>query len=353
MVKSHHRRRQKRIAMLRTPIAIALVAMVALSGCMGSQEDPAAASDDENPQPSASDAGPDPGSSPDPGVIENVPPNATLDASVLNGSAPLEVVFTLDGSDADGDELTWKIDKDGDGYTDEQGGLLPYEVNTTFEEAGLYVVTLMVSDGTDSVNASVEINVTGVPAGARVLYLVGDGSTTVVTDPTTAQADANQPAVTDKVLSSVGNGNDRSTYIVAPSGNPGSVGNYLLPTFIGSEQVTFSGAPVLLYTYINLPCPPNAAQDLFPLHAVLFDGEGNQIGDTASAFAYPGAEVGEVVFTLTPEAGTYAGLIVQYGKSATSGPESPCLPFVTEWGDDDVNARLELAEGDYALPVAA
>lgn len=325
-----------------------IVAMLAIAGCLGGGNEPS--SDETEPGPDATQVGGNETGGPATGV--NAPPVAAVTANVTNGSAPLNVTFTLEGSDEDGDNLTWEFDADGDGDAAHDGNVLPATVNVTFNETGLYLAVLRVSDGTHMVNATAEVNVTAAVSGSNVLYLVGDGSTTIVTDPTSAQADTGQPFVTDKALSASGNGGSKSTFVVAPSGNPTLARNYLLPTFIGSETVTFTGAPVTLTVYVNQLCPPNAAGYDFPLHALIMTSEGEAITTLAAAAGPPGASVSEIAFTLEPEAGTYEGIIIQYGKSATSDPPSPCTAFVTEWGADDVNARLELAAGDVIVPAA-
>ncbi len=335
------------------PILLSLI--VLLAGCLGSGDDgdPVSTSD---PSPTddatkGSPGGNDNGTSGTP-PAQNAPPTAHVNASVVLGAAPLNVTFTLDGSDADGDDLAWEFDADGDGDAAHDGTTLPANVNVTYETPGVYNATLAVSDGGSIVYDTVVINVTSPATGGSVLYLVGDGSTTVVTDPTTAQAETGQPFVTNKGLSTAGNGGERSAFVVAPSGNPASSTNYLLPSFVGNEAVMLSGQPVTLTVYVNQLCPPNAAGDEFPLHALLLTADGDAISPLAVAYGAPGASVSEVVFTLEPDAGAYVGLQVQYGKSATSDPPSPCTAFVTEWGADDVNARLELAPGDVVFPAA-
>lgn len=328
--------------------------MILFAGCLGAGDDGDPASTNDPSPTDASTTEPPNGAdntASDPSPAPNAPPTAELNASVVLGPAPLNVTFTLDGSDPDGDDLAWEFDADGDGDAAHDGTTLPTSLNITYEAVGVYNATLAVSDGGGTiVYDTLVINVTTPATGGPVLYLVGDGSTTVVTDPTTAQADAGQPFVTNKGLSSGGNGGDRSTFVVAPSGNPESASNYLLPSFTGAEAVLLSGEPVNLTVYVNQLCPPNAVGDEFPLHAVLMTADGEAISPLATAYGTPGASVSEVVFTLEPEAGAYVGLQVQYGKSLTSSPESPCTVFVTEWGDDDVNARVELAPADLVYP---
>ncbi len=74
----------------------------------------------------------------------NAAPVASLIATVSNGTAPLNITFTLDGSDPDGDNLTWVFD-DGNGNST-TGDTLPATVNVTYL-AGNWTTTFTVSDG--------------------------------------------------------------------------------------------------------------------------------------------------------------------------------------------------------------
>ncbi|HLF16769.1 MAG TPA: PKD domain-containing protein [Candidatus Thermoplasmatota archaeon] len=97
-------------------------------------------------------------------VDENRAPEASLVASVALGMAPLTVNFTLDGSDPDGDALTWTLDLDGDGAADAEGDTLPAEHEAVFAEPGLFNVTLAVNDDALSANDTLAIEVTAVAA---------------------------------------------------------------------------------------------------------------------------------------------------------------------------------------------
>ncbi len=92
----------------------------------------------------------------------NTPPVASLIATETNGTAPLNVSFALDGSDADGDNLTWSFD-DGNGNST-TGDTLPASVNATYM-AGNWTATLTVNDGT---NQTVQTLLITVGAGAEV-----------------------------------------------------------------------------------------------------------------------------------------------------------------------------------------
>lgn len=93
----------------------------------------------------------------------NAPPTANLTANVTNGSAPLSVSFNLTGDDADGDNLTWSLDVDGNGTVDAEGSDLPATFEFTYEAVGNYTAYLNVTDGQNTTTASLLI-VVEVPA---------------------------------------------------------------------------------------------------------------------------------------------------------------------------------------------
>ncbi|RFU85834.1 PKD domain-containing protein [Streptomyces triticagri] len=75
-------------------------------------------------------------------ATEGNSPVAEAKADVTSGQAPLEVKFTSEASDADGDELTYSWDF-GDGATSEE-----QNPTHTFEENGTYAATVTVEDTT-------------------------------------------------------------------------------------------------------------------------------------------------------------------------------------------------------------
>ncbi len=102
---------------------------------------------------------------------QNVAPVASLMASAFNGTAPLLVNFTLNGTDADGDNLTWIFSVNGTEVFN--GTELPAEVNYTFE-AGNFTVDLTVSDGNMSHVASLALAIAGMPeAGPEPIVITG------------------------------------------------------------------------------------------------------------------------------------------------------------------------------------
>ncbi len=86
----------------------------------------------------------------------NTAPTASLVADALNGTAPFQVNFTLDGSDADGDNLTWSLTINGTETAN--GSALPAAANFTFG-IGNHTVVLTVSDGALTAMANLTIAV--------------------------------------------------------------------------------------------------------------------------------------------------------------------------------------------------
>ncbi len=130
-----------------------LAAMITLAGCASDDpgpapvtEDPAGEEEQSDEQPQTGPEVPEepPGSEvPEEPVDQNVPPTASLGA-VTDG---LLVQFAINGSDDDGDVLSWHLDVDGDGVIDAEGEELP-AVHEAELEAGEYTAWLIVSDGT-------------------------------------------------------------------------------------------------------------------------------------------------------------------------------------------------------------
>lgn len=149
-----------------------LVLSFSLAGCASSEDDPKPndlvidGTATSSPTPSASgtptpsDAPPaDPSPSAAPGV--NTPPVASLDADLTEAEAPVDIVFTVDASDAEGDALTWTLDADGDGAADSEGTQenLPFDFTYTFDTAGTYEATLTVGDGVEETVATLAVTI--------------------------------------------------------------------------------------------------------------------------------------------------------------------------------------------------
>jgi PKD repeat protein len=78
----------------------------------------------------------------------NRAPTGSLNVSALNGSVPLTVNFTLNGTDLDGDALNWTLSF-GDGNST-NGTELPAQVAHNFTAPGSFNVTLNLTDGLNS-----------------------------------------------------------------------------------------------------------------------------------------------------------------------------------------------------------
>ncbi len=88
-------------------------------------------------------------------AVNNTAPVALLEASAINGTAPLNVTLTLNGTDAEGTNLTWTLTV---GNQTLNGTSLPATVNQTLG-AGNHTITLTVSDGNLTGNATMLIQV--------------------------------------------------------------------------------------------------------------------------------------------------------------------------------------------------
>lgn len=154
---------------MRTLLTLTIALLVATAGCIQSEgaggdlatQDPSPTDGNQTSEtpsgdPSANETEPTP----------NAAPTANLTADTKNGSAPLVVNFTLDGSDDDGDDLSWTLDLGDGNFTDGTG--LPAIVEHNFTTAGNYTVRLDVTDGTDADSAT--LTVTVIEAATGVAY---------------------------------------------------------------------------------------------------------------------------------------------------------------------------------------
>jgi hypothetical protein len=103
-------------------------------------------------------------------------PQANLTASVVNGTAPLTVTFTITDDADTGADVTWALDL-GDGETVE-GDAVPAEVNYTYGQAGTYAVilALLVDNETvssDQVNVTVAAGASTTPPPSKTVYQSG------------------------------------------------------------------------------------------------------------------------------------------------------------------------------------
>ncbi|MHB1260580.1 MAG: PKD domain-containing protein [Thermoplasmatota archaeon] len=92
----------------------------------------------------------------------NEAPTANLTAAPSNGTAPLNVTFSLSGSDADNDTLSWTL-AFGDG-NQTNGTTLPSSVVHSYAAARNYTASLTVSDGSLNRTATARITVGGAGA---------------------------------------------------------------------------------------------------------------------------------------------------------------------------------------------
>jgi len=101
----------------------------------------------------------------------NHAPTANLTATVGNGTAALNVTFTLRGTDPDGDALTWALNfgepanaTAGANATRAHGTSLPANVTHAYKAGGRLNATLTVSDGHNATTAILRLNLTSAAA---------------------------------------------------------------------------------------------------------------------------------------------------------------------------------------------
>ena len=100
----------------------------------------------------------------------NNDPVAQAQATPDSGEAPLEVIFTSEGTeDPDEDPLTYEWDLNGDGLFNDGPGSTGPTVTRTYTVPGLVVITLRVTDGQGGVDtASVTVDVGNTPPIATI-----------------------------------------------------------------------------------------------------------------------------------------------------------------------------------------
>lgn len=143
--------------MKRVLSVVATLMIATVSGCLADPEAKDASETDATSTTSA-----DSGNETSQNETDNSAPVADLTADPINGTAPLAVNFTVNATDADGDNLTWSLDANGDGTSDGNGtdADLPGNVSFEFPAEGVYNATLIVDDGTANTTVTVAINVT-------------------------------------------------------------------------------------------------------------------------------------------------------------------------------------------------
>ncbi|MEK6985916.1 MAG: PKD domain-containing protein [Candidatus Thermoplasmatota archaeon] len=174
---------------MKAGLCVVLFVVLALAGC-ASNSDSSSTSEAGTAQASASGSATAPGSStraPATGAsssgttgttaaTSNRPPLASLTAT-LNGTS---ATFALNGTDPDGDALTWSLSF-GDSMV-QNGTALPTSVTHTYASAGNYTAILEVADGKLASNTTFALHVLGaVTASAQPVTFTGHA---ILPDPT-------------------------------------------------------------------------------------------------------------------------------------------------------------------------
>jgi PKD repeat protein len=151
---------------MRRILALLLILALGFSGCLGlGGEAPGngdgAGKDASGPAPEAPADEGDPGAGEGSAPPQNRAPSAAVVADVATGTAPLNVTFTIEGFDPDGDGLNWTLDfgDDSEGAT---GSTLPTTI-THLYPAGDHTAVLTVTDGALTTTAEAAMNVTAAP----------------------------------------------------------------------------------------------------------------------------------------------------------------------------------------------
>lgn len=177
-------------------LAFLLMLSLALAGCSGDEssdptEEPTEStssgtqSQTQSQTPTTGNNPSEPGQSQEPGQ-GNQAPTGTLTASISQGEAPVEVTFTLEGADPDGDNVTWTLDADGDGTFEAEGSELPAMYNHSYVDVGNYTANLTISDGSLSTSYEANINATQAAAadpGFETIIIKGTISGLYAADP--------------------------------------------------------------------------------------------------------------------------------------------------------------------------
>ncbi len=102
---------------------------------------------------------------------ENVAPEVTVALGDYSGTIPFDVNVTINATDADGDAMTWTLQRDGADEAD--GDSFPGVATLSFDAAGAYNITVAVSDGEATTYANFTIEAAeGEPAGPQVIEVI-------------------------------------------------------------------------------------------------------------------------------------------------------------------------------------
>lgn len=162
-----------------------LLVSLAFAGCMSGDDDPepttssspTSTSRSSSSAPAGGTATSSSSSSSTAPSAANKVPTGTLGAMPQN----LTVDFVLNGTDPDGDALSWTLSF-GDNATGAEGTQLPTRLNHTYAAVGLYEVVFVLDDGMDQTSYNVNLNLTSGPSTLPGPY-VFTGTATGVSEP--------------------------------------------------------------------------------------------------------------------------------------------------------------------------
>ncbi len=103
--------------------------------------------------------------------VTNEAPVGSIEADNVTGALPLNVTFTLNATDPEGEGLTWTFAL-GDASDNLTGTELPAIINHTYTAVGNFTATFEVNDGVNVDNITVAINVTAALAGEPQTHVI-------------------------------------------------------------------------------------------------------------------------------------------------------------------------------------
>ncbi len=155
---------------MRWSLTACLVLVVVVSGCSSKTPD-----DGTTPSPSSQTVSQTSSgsatSSASTAPAANQAPTGSMAVSVPGGAAPLNVSFTVEGQDADGDALNWTL-AFGDG-NQTNGTALPANATHVFAVAGLYNSTFTIDDGVNQTSYHALVNVSAEASAKAALLFTG------------------------------------------------------------------------------------------------------------------------------------------------------------------------------------